>query len=42
MSKKRTWTPWHEVVSLRDDLKSGDLSLSVRGRAACAADRPGA
>ena len=29
MSKKRTWTPWHEVVSLRDDLKSGELSLAV-------------
>ncbi|MDE0182657.1 MAG: DUF499 domain-containing protein [Caldilineaceae bacterium] len=29
MSKKRTWTPWHEVVSLRDDLKSGKLSLAV-------------
>ena len=29
MSKKRMWTPWHEVVSLRDDLKSGELSLAV-------------
>jgi hypothetical protein len=29
MSKKRTWRPWHEVVSLRDDLKSGELSLAV-------------
>ena len=29
MSKKRTLTPWHEVVSLRDDLKSGELSLAV-------------
>ena len=29
MSKKRTWTPWHKVVSLRDDLKSGELSLAV-------------
>ena len=29
MSKKRSWTPWHGVVSLRDDLKSGELSLSV-------------
>ncbi len=29
MSKRRTWTPWHEVVSLRDDLKSGELSLAV-------------
>jgi len=23
------WTPWHEVVELRDDLKSGELSLSM-------------
>jgi len=23
------WTPWHEVVELRDDLKSGELSLSI-------------
>lgn len=23
------WTPWHEVVELRDDLKSGDLPLSM-------------
>lgn len=23
------WTPWHKVVSLRDDLKSGELSLAV-------------
>ena len=29
MSKKRSWTPWHGVVSLRDDLKSDELSLSV-------------
>ena len=29
MSKKSTWTPWHKVVSLRDDLKSGELSLAV-------------
>ncbi len=29
MRKKYTWTPWHEVVSLRDDLKSGELSLAV-------------
>ena len=29
MTMKRSWTPWHEVVSLRDDLKSGELSLSV-------------
>ncbi|MDE0077722.1 MAG: DUF499 domain-containing protein [Caldilineaceae bacterium] len=29
MSKKRSWTPWHEVVSLRDDIKSGELSMAV-------------
>ena len=29
MSKKRSWTSWHEVVSLRDDLKRGELSLAV-------------
>ena len=29
MSKKHALTPWHEVVSLRDDLKSGALSLAV-------------
>lgn len=23
------WTPWHKVVSLRDDLRSGELSLAV-------------
>lgn len=23
------WTPWHKVVQLRDDLKSGDLSLAI-------------
>ena len=23
------WKPWHEVVDLRDDLKSGDLSMSM-------------
>ncbi|HEX9595576.1 MAG TPA: hypothetical protein VF982_01745, partial [Anaerolineales bacterium] len=23
------WTPWHQVVSLRDDLRTGELSLSV-------------
>ncbi|MBN1912210.1 MAG: ATP-binding protein [Pirellulales bacterium] len=26
---KPSWTPWHEVVSLRDDLKTGDLSLQM-------------
>ncbi len=24
-----SWTPWHKVVSLRDDLRTGELSLSV-------------
>lgn len=23
------WTPWHQVVRLRDDLRSGELSLSI-------------
>lgn len=23
------WTPWHKVVQIRDDLKSGELSLSI-------------
>jgi hypothetical protein len=23
------WTPWHKVVSLRDDLRSGELSLAI-------------
>ena len=23
------WTPWHKVVTLRDDLKSGELSLAM-------------
>ena len=26
---KLPWTPWHEVVKLRDDLKTGDLSLQM-------------
>lgn len=26
---KLDWTPWHQVVELRDDLKSGELSLSI-------------
>lgn len=26
---KLPWKPWHQVVSLRDDLKSGDLSLQM-------------
>jgi hypothetical protein len=24
-----TWKPWHQIVQLRDDLKSGELSLSI-------------
>ena len=23
------WIPWHKVVQLRDDLRSGDLSLAI-------------
>jgi len=26
---KTSWKPWHEVVQLRDDLKTGELSLAV-------------
>ncbi|MFW5652804.1 MAG: DUF499 domain-containing protein [Planctomycetota bacterium] len=26
---KLPWTPWHQVVQLRDDLKTGDLPLSM-------------
>jgi hypothetical protein len=26
---KLAWKPWHEVVQLRDELKSGELSLSI-------------
>lgn len=26
---KLPWTPWHKVVNLRDDLKSGDLPLHM-------------
>lgn len=26
---KPAWKPWHEVVDLRDDLKTGELSLAV-------------
>ncbi len=26
---KTPWKPWHQVVQLRDDLKSGELSLSI-------------
>ena len=26
---KSTWKPWHHVVQLRDDLRTGELSLAV-------------
>ncbi len=26
---KLSWTPWHKVVTLRDGLRSGELSLSI-------------
>ncbi|HAG06689.1 MAG TPA: AAA+ family ATPase, partial [Peptococcaceae bacterium] len=26
---KLPWTPWHQVVRLRDDIRSGELSLAV-------------
>jgi len=26
---KLPWTPWHEVVEIRDDLKSGELTMSM-------------
>src|SRR5262245_1658391 len=26
---KLSWTPWHKVLQIRDDLKSGELSLAV-------------
>jgi len=26
---KLAWTPWHKVVKLRSDLKSGELSLKI-------------
>ena len=29
MARKLPWTPWREVVRLRDDLKTGELSLAV-------------
>lgn len=27
--KNLAWTPWHKVVTVRDDLRSGELSLSI-------------
>ena len=29
MTIKPSWRPWHEVVQLRDDVKTGELSLAV-------------
>lgn len=26
---KLAWTPWHKVVEIRPDLKSGELSLNI-------------
>ena len=26
---RSTWKPWHQVVQLRDDVKTGELSLAV-------------
>ena len=26
---KLAWTPWHQVVQLRDDIKSGELSMAT-------------
>ena len=26
---KLAWTPWHQVVPLREDVKSGELSLAI-------------
>ena len=28
MTKKLPWTPWHEVVRLREDVRTGELSLA--------------
>ena len=25
---KPSWTPWHQIIRLRDDLKTGELSLN--------------
>src|SRR5258707_14824753 len=29
MASKLAWKPWHEVVQLRTELKTGELSLSI-------------
>ena len=26
---KLAWSPWHKVVQLREDVKSGELSLAI-------------
>ena len=26
---KFAWTPWHQVIQLRDDIKSGELSMAT-------------
>ena len=26
---KLAWTPWHQVVQLREDIKSGELSMAI-------------
>ena len=28
-NEQESWTPWHKVVEMRDDLKSGELALSI-------------
>ena len=28
MTQKLRWTPWHRVVKLRDDVRTGELSLA--------------
>jgi hypothetical protein len=28
MAQKPSWTPWHRVVKLRDDVRTGELSLA--------------
>src|SRR5260370_7229613 len=29
MTKNPGWTPWHQVVAVRDDVRTGELSLSL-------------
>jgi Protein of unknown function (DUF499) len=28
-TKTQTWTPWHKVVDLRDDVRTGELSMAI-------------